>query len=492
MPFLSVLMRTQGLRPRMLEEALTCLSAQTVDNFEICLAVHGADKAVRAVWALVARFAPNFAARITIVPVVGGGRARPLNAALEQAKGQLVACLDDDDLVTADWVEVFVAGSRMAPGSVVRCVCLNQPIEATTPPERASYRTLGPPRPVFARRFELGAHLEDNSTPIMSFAVPRGLIGEERFREDLPVLEDWDFLMRMVLAGGVHDTDQATSLYHWWVDGGASLDQVGAEVWANARMRVRSSLAVVAGSGPAEEGHRASPAELDRIRRTYEEYANDPRRVARWNSASPGNQAMVAERWSFLGQLLGGPTNTLAEARVLEVGSGSGGNLVGLVDLGADPMAYVGVDLLPTRVREAAESPTGAQFAVADGSALPFSDGAFDAVMFFTVLSSVLDPRLQEAIAAEGVRVLRPGGIILWYDMRVRNPRNPNVVGVSRNRLRELFPGLHMSVKTATVAPPLLRALGPLADRSYPLLTRLPFLRTHLVGVLRKPAADTA
>ena len=42
-PFLSVVMRTQGRRPFSLEESLTGLLAQTVDDFEILVMAHNVD-----------------------------------------------------------------------------------------------------------------------------------------------------------------------------------------------------------------------------------------------------------------------------------------------------------------------------------------------------------------------------------------------------------------------------------------------------------------
>ena len=54
----------------------------------------------------------------------------------------------------------------------------------------------------------------------------------------------------------------------------------------------------------------------------------------------------------------------------------------------------------------------------ANAAELPFPDGEFDLVTHFTCLSSVLDPGLRAAIAAEMWRVVRPGGVVLSFDMR--------------------------------------------------------------------------
>lgn len=242
-PFLGVVMRTQGRRLANLEEALTCLAAQTVDDFEVHLAFHHKDPGMMVpVHDLVARFPETFQKRIDLFSVVGGGRARPLNAGLDRVRARYVAFLDDDDLVTADWVEAFLTGAREAPGAVVRSSSVNQRIARPDTDNRAPYVEVGPPEPVFAARFDLLEHLRDNSTPIFSFAVPRALVGEVRFCEELPVLEDWDFLLHMALAGGVHDTGRVTGVYHWWLSGESALDQTGARGWQEARRQVLERL----------------------------------------------------------------------------------------------------------------------------------------------------------------------------------------------------------------------------------------------------------
>lgn len=59
---------------------------------------------------------------------------------------------------------------------------------------------------------------------------------------------------------------------------------------------------------------------------------------------------------------------------------------------------------------------TNVEVVDADASALPFEDEAYDAVGSFTMLHHVPTNRLQDAIFAEVLRVLRPGGVFVGSD----------------------------------------------------------------------------
>jgi hypothetical protein len=90
-------------------------------------------------------------------------------------------------------------------------------------------------------------------------------------------------------------------------------------------------------------------------------------------------------------------------------------------------------------------------------------------------------------------RVLRPGGLILWYDIRYPNPWNANVRAMTRRRIADLFPNFTLTLESATLLPQLARALGHLNDATltyaYTGLAMLPLLRSHLLGVVRAPAS---
>lgn len=91
--------------------------------------------------------------------------------------------------------------------------------------------------------------------------------------------------------------------------------------------------------------------------------------------------------------------------RVLDLGCGTGGTMRTLKDVAT----WTGVDVNPFAAR-LAEERSGAPVTLAEAAALPFPDGAFDAVTALDVLEHIDD----DASALQEVRrVLRPGGALV-------------------------------------------------------------------------------
>jgi SAM-dependent methyltransferase len=77
--------------------------------------------------------------------------------------------------------------------------------------------------------------------------------------------------------------------------------------------------------------------------------------------------------------------------------------------------AFVASSLLPWGL-DGLELGGAVEVVHGDGSAMPFDDGRFSAVVCFTVLHHVPSPALQDRLFAEAFRVLRPGGVFAGTD----------------------------------------------------------------------------
>jgi len=181
----------------------------------------------------------------------------------------------------------------------------------------------------------------------------------------------------------------------------------------------------------------------------------------------------------------------LTETRVLEVGCGTGAWIRDLIKWGVPPENIWAVDLLPDSVAEAQHRcAAGVHLECGSATSLPFAPTNFDLVLQSTMFSSILEPTVRRAVAAEMLRVARPGGVILWYDFHMSNPWNADVRGVGRDEIVDLFPGCQVELRPITLAAPLTRWIAPLSHLLCMLLANVPWLCTHYLGVIRKQGVN--
>lgn len=230
-------------------------------------------------------------------------------------------------------------------------------------------------------------------------------------------------------------------------------------------------------------------SDLSQIRTTYQRYRLEGRHRL-WDISNPGFARMMRDRDQALVNLLE-RSLPRSGATVLDLGSGDG-RLAGIVrDAKVEVASWTGVDLDRASVAAASVEYPWATFQEASADALPFAEATFDAVVATTLFSSLPSAEIESRVAAEIRRVLKPGGWLIWYDLRYDNPSNPNVHGLGRASLARLLPGWDADVRPITLLPPLARRLGPLTPLLYRLLEVLPPLRSHLIGRLRRPASST-
>ena len=227
-------------------------------------------------------------------------------------------------------------------------------------------------------------------------------------------------------------------------------------------------------------------SETDAVRARYARRAPHD---ARYSLTRPAALMAMQERQRAMLRLFArrGLTD-LASLRLLEVGSGGGGNLLELLLLGFVPEHLAGIELLPERHAAArARLPSTLGLTCGDASTASVDDASVDIVLVSTVFSSLLDGPFQQRLATAMWRWVKPGGGVLWYDFTVDNPHNADVRGVPLARIRALFPQARLEHRRVTLAPPIARAVCRVHPALYPVFNVLPPLRTHVLGWLGKP-----
>jgi SAM-dependent methyltransferase len=172
--------------------------------------------------------------------------------------------------------------------------------------------------------------------------------------------------------------------------------------------------------------------------------------------------------------------------RCLEVGVGGIGWLADLINWGVRESNLHGIDSDPERLKIAQQHLPAADLREGDVTRLPWESNSFELVIASTLFTSILSDSQRQLAADEIVRVLAPGGALLWYDFAFNSPRNHRVRKVAAAELRRLFGTLEGEIRSARLAPPLARLVAPRSWLVAQILSSIPFLRTHLIAVLTK------
>jgi SAM-dependent methyltransferase len=210
---------------------------------------------------------------------------------------------------------------------------------------------------------------------------------------------------------------------------------------------------------------------------------------SRHSILAPGNLLMLQERERLLVRILRERAiDTLAGRRVFEAGCGGGYNLRLMLQWGAHPGDLAGIDLDEAAVEYCHQSVSDIRVHHGSAATIPEAAEHFDLSIAFTLFSSVPSDDVARQIGAEIIRVTRPGGLILVYDMRRTNPWNPAVHKVVKADIRRWFPGCRLQSHSLTLLPQVARPIGRFVPALYGLLSSLPPLRTHAMYVLQRPA----
>jgi SAM-dependent methyltransferase len=225
--------------------------------------------------------------------------------------------------------------------------------------------------------------------------------------------------------------------------------------------------------------------EGERLRAVYARYHATGAYAGKWSRANSGNVISGNRFKSDVETILAREIEQLGRARILDAGCGYGHLLGWLVELGAQPRKLFGVDLLKEHVSVGKRTYEDIHFIVGDLRRAPLPDNSFDLIICSTLFSSIIDDDVAFEVGREIRRLLRPSGKVLWYDLRYPNPGNQSVRPYSERMIRELFPDTELTLRTTKLLPPIARNLGPLTRTLYPMLHKVPFLRSHYLGIIR-------
>lgn len=173
----------------------------------------------------------------------------------------------------------------------------------------------------------------------------------------------------------------------------------------------------------------------------------------------------------------------ISQSKILEIGAGVGSNIFFFLRNGFQNENIYANELLEERFEILKKNFPQCNLFLGDASQMEFKE-VFDIVFQSTVFTSILDDNFKIRLAMKMFDMVKPGGMILWYDFRFDNPKNKDVKGVKKKEVKRLFAqAKKIKFYNVTLAPPIGRKIGKL----YTLFNFLfPFLRTHIVAAIYK------
>jgi SAM-dependent methyltransferase len=197
------------------------------------------------------------------------------------------------------------------------------------------------------------------------------------------------------------------------------------------------------------------------------EYREGRRHDPRWARANWGHHAFLTQAFESIAKTLAASGLDLyADDAVLGIGP-SGARFVEYLRRSGDP------------------GPAVRAVSLSDDGTLPVPDDSVRAVVLSLVLSEMPSPLARAQVARECRRVLAPDGVVVCWDARLPNPRNPHVDAIGRRELARLFPESLIESRSLTLIPQVARSLGAATPFLYSPLESIPVLRSHLLATIR-------
>lgn len=212
MPQVSIITRTKN-RLLFLARSLLSVQQQGYQDWEIVIVNDGGDAA--ALEQLLLQVPDVVRRKITVVHhATSQGRWAAANAGLKASQGDYVVIHDDDDSWHEAFLATMVADLDRQPASVAGVVCHTQYIDEVVFDGTVTRKAVRP----FNRWLQnvtLFRMASRNFIPPISFLYRARVHAElGTYREELPVLGDWDFYMRLLSRYDIEVVPRVLANYH--------------------------------------------------------------------------------------------------------------------------------------------------------------------------------------------------------------------------------------------------------------------------------------
>lgn len=212
MPRISIIIRTKN-RLVFLARSILSVQQQGYQDWEIVIVNDGGDAV--ALDALLAQIPDIVRARISVVHhPVSLGRWAAANAGVKAACGEMIVIHDDDDSWNEQFLATMVAALDSQPRLVAGVICHTQYIDEVIHDGNITRRGVRPFN-TWLQNVTLFRMASRNFIPPISLLYRASLHDElGLYDEQLPVLGDWDFYMRVLSRFDIQLVPRVLANYH--------------------------------------------------------------------------------------------------------------------------------------------------------------------------------------------------------------------------------------------------------------------------------------